>query len=66
MRVDCTIDNIDLDGDFSNSVAGIQATCSRCGHETESFGDGDASIMRCLALMREECPNRESNFYVEE
>jgi hypothetical protein len=39
-------------------------TCSRCDHQTESFGTSGASIRRCLALLREECPEDEENFYV--
>lgn len=37
-------------------MPGVVVTCSRCGHATESCGTGDSSIRRCLALMREECP----------
>jgi hypothetical protein len=47
-------------------VAGVRATCSACGHETESFGVGRESRKRCLALLREECPLGESNWYEEE
>jgi hypothetical protein len=64
MRVRCEIQETELDGDYG-SVAGISATCSRCGHETQSFGTSEASIKRCLVLMREECPESEQNFYVE-
>ena len=42
------------------------ACCTRCGHETRSWGDSDASIKRCLAVMREECPKGENNYYIEE
>ena len=45
-----------------NSVVVI---CGRCGHFTESFGTGPASIKRCLALPREEYPKEERNFYEE-
>lgn len=42
----------------------------KCGvsfrHETQSFGTSEASVRRCLALMREECPNGENNFYIAE
>ena len=34
-------------------------------HSTESYGTGDKSVKRCLALMRDECPMGENNFYVE-
>ena len=40
--------------------------CQKCDHETQSWGHGDASVKRCLALMNEECPLDENNFYVEE
>jgi hypothetical protein len=39
------------------------ATCDRCEHMTESAGSGPESVRRCLALMREECPQEEGNFY---
>lgn len=65
MRVRCEIEEVELDGDYG-SVDGVQATCGRCGHCTESFGTGDASVRRCLTLLREECPQGESNFYVAE
>lgn len=51
-----------LDGDHG-SVDGIVADCSRCGHRTESFGTTESSALRCAALMREECPRGEKNFY---
>jgi hypothetical protein len=54
--------DLGFEGDYG-MVASIRARCSRCGHETESFGTGERSIQRCLALMREECPAGESNFY---
>jgi hypothetical protein len=44
----------------------LTAECLRCGHETTSFGVRDASKKRCLALLRDECPNQEENFYVDE
>lgn len=65
MRVPCDIDEIDLDGDYG-TVDSVMATCSRCDHSTEAFGTSDASIRRCLVMMREECPWGEANFYVED
>lgn len=61
-RVECTIEQVELDGDFG-TTPGVRATCGRCDHETESFGTGAASVRRCLVLMREECPQCEENFY---
>ena len=65
MVVECEINDVDLENDNGYQVAGVTATCSRCGHTTESFGTGDASKKRCLALLNEECPERRSNFYVD-
>jgi hypothetical protein len=64
MRVSCSVSEEDLEGDYG-TVGGIAATCSRCGHVTESFGTSEASIRRCLVLMREECPKDERNYYAE-
>jgi hypothetical protein len=58
------IEETEIENDYGRSVPGIVATCSECGHSTESFGTNLASIRRCLALMREECPQDEANFYV--
>ena len=65
MMIHCTIDQIELDGDYGE-VPSVRASCPRCGHTTESFGTGDASIRRCLVLLRNECPKDELNFYVED
>ena len=64
MRVSCTVDVTTLETDDGHEVEGVTVECSRCGHETESFGTSPASVRRCLALMREECPEDEANFYV--
>jgi hypothetical protein len=64
-QVRCTIDEVDLENEEGHDVPGIIATCSLCGHETESFGTGEKSVQRCLVLMRRECPNRKHNFYVD-
>ena len=66
MRVECQIDHGEQEGDYGTMVPCTTATCGRCGHSSESFGTGEGSIKRCLVLLREECPNGESNFYVEE
>lgn len=63
MKVDCEVEETELEGENGRDIAGVCVTCSRCGHETESYGTGLASIRRCLVLLREECPNGESNFY---
>lgn len=66
-EIPCTILEIDLESETSGRmIPGVVATCSRCQHETESFGTSDDSIRRCLALMRQECPRGQRNFYVED
>lgn len=63
MRVRCEIEEGYTENDNGIEVESVTATCSECGHQTESFGTSDASIRRCLALMREECPEDANNFY---
>ena len=65
MRIVCDVEETTLTNDEGHDVESVEATCSRCGHMTESFGNGDASIRRCLALMRDECPRGQWNWYVE-
>jgi hypothetical protein len=63
--VECEIEEADVTAENGMIVDGVVATCSACGHVTESFGTGDASRRRCLVLMREECPRNERNYYVD-
>jgi len=65
-EVTCTIEEVVLENEYGKEVAGVRATCSRCDHTTESYGTGEGSRTRCLVLLREECPEGERNFYVEE
>ena len=65
MKVEVEIAEIELENDNGIPIDSVEATCTRCDHTTESYGTGDASRRRCLALMREECPEGESNFYVD-
>jgi hypothetical protein len=55
-----------MQNDSGIDVDSVEATCTRCGHVTQSFGTSEASRKRCFVLMREECPNQEENFYVED
>lgn len=64
MIVRCEIGTTELENEDGKAVDSVTADCPRCGHSTESFGTSGASVRRCLALMREECPKRERNFYV--
>lgn len=64
-HVYCVIEETTLEGDYGD-VEGVRAKCQRCGHITESYGVSDASKRRCLALMHDQCPAGESNFYEED
>ena len=64
MVISCQIDEITLEGDYTE-IDSVQATCSQCHHTTESYGTSQDSIKRYLALMREECPQKELNYYVD-
>jgi len=63
MRVEATADETELEGDHG-LVKGLVVTCDRCGHEVEVFGVSDASARRGGAMLAEECPKGERNFYV--
>jgi hypothetical protein len=59
----CDVEEVILENDRGVEVESVCVTCGQCGHETESFGRTDASISRCFALLREECPEGGRNFY---
>ena len=63
-RVQCVVEEVMLESDSGREVEGVRVTCGKCSHSTQSFGTAEASIKRCLALLREECPENERNFYV--
>jgi len=65
VRVPCDVGYVDLENENGYEVEGVCATCSRCGHTTESYGTADASVKRCLVLLREECTNSEHNYYLD-
>jgi len=64
-KIECEIELEDVSDGFGSQQPVVKAICSRCGYETMSFGTSDKSVRRCLALMREECPKDERNFYVD-
>lgn len=53
----------EIEDQNGNIRPGVKVTCGNCGHSTESFGQSEKSIKRCLALLCEECPNNEDNWY---
>lgn len=66
MNVDCEVEETTLERDDGREQLGVRVTCSRCSHTVESFGIESPSLRRCAALLREQCPRRERNFYVVE
>ena len=64
--VKCDIDESSELNDYGTETDCVIATCSKCGHEVMSYGVSEESKKRCLAVMREECPRGENNFYVED
>jgi len=51
-------------GEVGRQVASVSATCSKCEYNTESFGYEEKSLLRCLTVLREECPRNEKNLYL--
>lgn len=65
-KIECEIEECELENEKGYLIPGVEATCSKCGHTTQSFGTSSRSIKRCLVMMREECPEGEKNFYAAE
>jgi hypothetical protein len=63
-RVECEVTFTQAENDRGRMQDCTKATCGNCGHTTQSWGTGPGSVKRCLMLMKEECPEGESNFYV--
>lgn len=60
----CDVQETTLDGDYCDDcVPAVVVTCGQCGHETESYGTSERSVRRCLALMREQCPQGKRGYY---
>jgi hypothetical protein len=50
----------------SDGNGGLIASCTECNHEVTCKGESERSVNRCMALMREQCPEGKENFYVED
>lgn len=64
--VKCAVEFTTKENDNGREQACVVVKCEECDHETWSWGDSDRSVRRCLALLGEECPMDEKNFYVRE
>ncbi len=65
-KVDCEVEYTSDYNDDGHENDCVVAICGKCGHQTTSWGHGPNSVKRCMAVMNEECPESENNFYVEE
>lgn len=63
-RMECEVEYAQLTNDEGREVPGVIVTCTGCDHSTESYGQSERSVRRCLALMRDECPEGQENYYV--
>jgi hypothetical protein len=62
-RIFCEVEEFEKHGDGRKPTMCVMVTCTKCGHQTESYGTHERSVRRCMALMAQECPNYESNYY---
>ncbi len=62
-KIFCEVEYSTDENDEGVEVDCVIVTCSKCGHQVQSWGDSDQSIKRSCAVMSEECPESESNFY---
>ena len=62
-KVECEVSATEVEID-DRTLDGVEVECGRCGHIEEAAGTTERSVKRCLAMLRENCPNGESNFYV--
>lgn len=65
-KVTCEVEFTSRENDNGFPQDCVVVTCTECEHSEQSWGHGDRSVRRCLALMSENCPNAEDdrNFYV--
>ena len=63
-RIECEVRHTVSPKDSGLMVAGVEVTCNECGHCERSFGETELSVRRCLALLRENCPEGDDNYYV--
>jgi hypothetical protein len=66
VNIKCEIDYVTLTNTKGYAVSSVCSTCTRCGHQEESFGDSDASVLRCLMLTRQNCSAGTLHYYVED
>jgi hypothetical protein len=63
MKVPVEVEETFLENDEGIEVEGVCVMCTRCDHSVEVFGRSEKSILRGCAMLREDCPENEENFY---
>jgi hypothetical protein len=53
----CTVEYTSQENENGFPQDCVIVTCNECGHTEESWGHGERSVRRCLALMAENCPS---------
>lgn len=59
-NIEVTIEDIEMEGE-RGIVRGLAVCCERCAAVVEVYGNGDASVKRACAMLRDQCS--EKNFY---
>jgi hypothetical protein len=66
MRVRIEIEETELEGEDGRPIDGLIVKCTRCNHQVEVYGTSTSSIKRGAVVLRDECPEDETNFYYDE
>lgn len=66
MDIECTVQDVQIEGMYRRFEDGVMVTCPRCDYRVSTSGTGPGSIRSCLATLRRECPMLEANFYLTE
>lgn len=62
-RISCSLSYTTSYNAEGFEVQCVSVECSRCNHSETAYGESEASVKRCLANMRENCPRNENNYY---
>jgi hypothetical protein len=63
MTVDIEITETGGSDDPADGPAKLIAKCGRCNHEVSVYGHSERSRRRAAAMLREQCPEEENNYY---